>query len=112
MSVAFLDSAARTAASHIGVSVWISSARVRSTPSSYRTIIGQMRWRPALAGALCAVVLCAQTSQDPEVARAQAELAHTRYLVEAGVTAPAHLEKPRQAVSDAEEHASLRRTLY
>jgi hypothetical protein len=48
-----------------------------------------MRWRAARLGALCALVVCAQTSQDPEVARAQAELAHTRALVEAGVTAPA-----------------------
>jgi hypothetical protein len=71
-----------------------------------------MRWRPAPLGVLCALVLCAQTSQDSEVARAQTELAHTRYLVEAGVTAPVELEKARQAVSDAEEHASLRRTLY
>lgn len=46
------------------------------------------------------------------MARAQAELAHTRYLVEAGVTAPVELEKARQAVSEAEEHALLRRTLY
>lgn len=71
-----------------------------------------MRWRPAPAGALCALVVCAQTSQDPEVARAQAELAHTRSLVEAGVTAPVELEKARAAVSDAEEHASLRHLLY
>ena len=71
-----------------------------------------MRWRAARLGALCALVLCAQTSQDPEVARAQAELAHTRALVDAGVTAPIELEKARQAVSEAEEHAVLRRTLY
>jgi len=65
-----------------------------------------------LGGALCALALSAQTSQDPEVARAQAELAHTRYLVEAGVTAPVELEKARQALSEAQEHALLRRTLY
>src|SRR2546421_11605583 len=71
-----------------------------------------MRWRAARLGALCALVLCAQTSQDPEVTRAQAELARTRFLVEAGVAAPVELEKARQAVSEAEEHALLRRTLY
>jgi len=71
-----------------------------------------MRWRAARLGALCALVLCAQTSQDPEVTRAQAELAQTRYLVEAGVAAPVELEKARQAVSEAEEHALLRRALY
>jgi hypothetical protein len=71
-----------------------------------------MYWRVALLGALCTLVLCAQTSQDPEVARAQAELAHTRYLVEAGVAAPVELDKAQQSVADAEEHALLRRTLY
>jgi hypothetical protein len=35
-----------------------------------------------------------------------------RYLVEAGVAAPVELEKARLAVSEAEEHTLLRRTLY
>jgi hypothetical protein len=73
---------------------------------------GRMHVESALIVALCALVLRAQTSQDPEVARAQAELARTRSLVEAGVAAPVELDKARQMVADAEEHAQLRGTLY
>src|SRR5215467_7254443 len=68
-----------------------------------------MHSKAARLSALCAFVLCAQTSQDPEVARAQAELAHTHYVVKEGVAAPVELEKAQQSVSEAEEHALLRR---
>lgn len=62
--------------------------------------------------ALSAVGLCAQTPQDPDVARAQAALAHNRELVEAGVAPRSQLSFAQQQLSEAEDEAFLRRTLY
>src|SRR5436190_1207519 len=71
-----------------------------------------MHFRVALVYALSAFGLCAQTPQDPELARAQAAFAHTRQLVEAGVASRTQLSSAQQALSEAEDDAFLRRTLY
>lgn len=58
------------------------------------------------------MALCAQSSQDPDVARAQRELTRTRELVEAGVAPRKQLESAEQSLKEAEEAAFLGRTLY
>jgi hypothetical protein len=73
---------------------------------------GEMRWKAAPAAALYALVLSAQISQDADVARARVELERTRAMVEEGVEARTQLAAAEQAVTDAEENAFLRRTLY
>ncbi|MCU1276107.1 MAG: hypothetical protein JWO48_3538 [Bryobacterales bacterium] len=71
-----------------------------------------MHFRVALVFALSAFGLCAQTPQDADLARAQAALAHNRELVEAGVAPRAQLRSAQQKLSEAEDDAFLRRTLY
>jgi hypothetical protein len=69
-----------------------------------------MRFGPTLL--LFAVCLCAQTNQDPEVARAKAGIEKLRALVEAGALPRKQLEKAEDAIADAEDAAVLRKTLY
>jgi hypothetical protein len=76
-----------------------------------------MHSRAALIGALCAFGLSvpapgAQTPQDPDVVRARQQLEYTRELVDAGLAARLQLENAQQAVTEAEENSSLKRTLY
>src|SRR6185436_16082270 len=71
-----------------------------------------MPFRLALVFALSAFGLCAQTPQDPDLARAQAALAHDRALVEAGVAPRIQLSSAQQKLGEAEDDAFLRRTLY
>jgi len=68
--------------------------------------------KTALIVALCALPLCAQTPHDPDVARAEWQLTHVRLLVEQGVAPEASLAAAQQAVSNAQEDALLRQTLY
>jgi hypothetical protein len=71
-----------------------------------------MHFRVALVLALSALGLCAQTSQDSDLVRAQAVLAHNRELVEAGVVPRSQLSAAQQQLSEAEDDVFLRRTLY
>ena len=71
-----------------------------------------MHFRVALVFALGAFGLCAQTPQDPDLARAQAALAHNRELIEAGVAPRIQLSTAQRQLSEAEDDAFLRRTLY
>jgi hypothetical protein len=71
-----------------------------------------MHFRVALVLALSALGLCAQTPQDPDLVRAQAALAYNRELVEAGVASRSQLSSAQQQLSEAEDDAFLRRTLY
>src|SRR5580692_6424114 len=66
---------------------------------------------PALALLLCATAL-AQTSTDPEVARAQIELNRIRVMVETGALPRAQLLKAQAAVADAEDAATIRTSIY
>ena len=61
---------------------------------------------------VCAGCVFAQSGDPPEVARAKAEIEKLRALVESGAIARAQLEKAEAAVADAEDAATLRRTLY
>src|SRR5579863_1435432 len=70
------------------------------------------KMRVMLLAALCAAALGAQTSRDPEVIRAELEVARLQAMVEAGVVARAHLESAEQALTEAKEDAYLRHTLY
>lgn len=71
-----------------------------------------MHIKTALTLALCAVPLCAQTPPDPEILRAQSEVAHTQELVQAGAAPRAQLESALQSLIEAQENVFLRRTLY
>ncbi len=61
---------------------------------------------------VCATVLSAQTSTDPEVARAQIELNRVRVMVETGAMPRAQVQKAEQAVADAEDAATIRKSIY
>lgn len=67
---------------------------------------------PALLLLLCAAALLAQTSTDPEVARAQIELNRVRVMVETGAMPRAQIQKAEQAVADAEDAATIRKSIY
>src|SRR4051812_22086307 len=70
-----------------------------------------MRFLPGLAFLVCACVW-AQSEDSPEIARAKAEIAKLRTLVEAGAAAPAQLDKAQASLSDVEDSAFLRKTAY
>ena len=66
---------------------------------------------------VCAACILAQTpalsqNDDPEVARAKANLENLRALVEAGALPRIQLEKAAAAIADAQDAAFLRKTLY
>ena len=71
-----------------------------------------MHIKTALIAALCALPLCAQTPQDPFVARAESQLAHVRQLVDQGVAPGAEVAAAQRAVSEAQDDAFLKQTLY
>jgi multidrug efflux pump subunit AcrA (membrane-fusion protein) len=70
-----------------------------------------MRFLPGLALLLCARCLFAQ-ADDPEIARAKAEIDKLRGLVQAGALPRAQLAKAEDRLADAEDVALLRKTLY
>src|SRR5580658_264905 len=61
---------------------------------------------------LCAAALLAQTSTDPEVARAQIELNRVRVMVETGAMPRSQIQKAELAVADAEDAATIRKSIY
>jgi hypothetical protein len=61
---------------------------------------------------VCASGLFAQSEDAPEIARAKADIERLRTLVDAGAIAKAQLDKAEVALSDAEDAALLRKTLY
>jgi hypothetical protein len=61
---------------------------------------------------VCAVCLCAQAQDSPEVARAKAEVEKLRSLVAAGAAPRNQLERAEEKIVDAEDAAFLRKTLY
>ena len=71
-----------------------------------------MRFWMALALVVCPVAVCAQTDEDPEVARAKAGIENLRALVESGAAPRAQLEQAEEALTDAKDAAFLRKTLY
>ncbi|MGA2269122.1 MAG: hypothetical protein ABSH44_11700 [Bryobacteraceae bacterium] len=71
-----------------------------------------MRWRWGLPLLVCAGSVYAQTSDVPEVARAQAEVEKLRALVQGGAVPRIQLEKAEEAIADAQDAAILRQTLY
>jgi len=71
-----------------------------------------MRLFLGLLVCLCARILCAQSNDDPEVARAKAGLENLKALVEAGAAPRAQLERAENALADAQDASFLRRTLY
>ena len=70
-----------------------------------------MRW---FLGALlvCAISTFGQTAADPEVERAQAGIEKLRALAEAGAIPRAQLEKAEDQLADAQDAATLRKTIY
>jgi hypothetical protein len=62
--------------------------------------------------AVCAVCLCAQAQDAPEVARAKAEVEKLRALVAAGAVPRNQLDRAEEKIADAEDAAFLRKTLY
>jgi hypothetical protein len=61
---------------------------------------------------VCATTVLAQTSPDPEVARAQIELNRVRVMVETGVLPRAQIQKAEAAVADAQDAAIIRKNIY
>ena len=62
--------------------------------------------------ALAAGLACAQSPEDPEIARAKARIERLRDLLAAGAIPRVDLEKAETALTEATETAFLRRTLY
>src|SRR5580658_90808 len=67
---------------------------------------------PALVLLLCAAAALAQNSVDPDVARAQIELNRVRVMVETGAYPRSQLQKAEAAVADAEDAATIRKSIY
>src|ERR1700693_5224962 len=61
---------------------------------------------------VCASAVLAQTSLDPDVARAQIELNRIRVMVETGAMPRAQLQKAEAAVADAQDAATIRKSIY
>jgi hypothetical protein len=61
---------------------------------------------------VCATAVLGQTSIDPEVARAQIELNHIRAMVETGALPRAQVQKAEAAVADAQDAATIRKSIY
>ena len=59
----------------------------------------------------CAFFVRAQNLEDPEVARARLEVTRVQSLVETGAMPPAQLEKAKNALSDAEDGAVMRKNI-
>jgi hypothetical protein len=71
-----------------------------------------MRSLTALLLFVCACGAFAQSDEAPEVMRAKAGIERLRSLVDAGVAPRAQLEAAEATLSDAEDAALLRRTVY
>ena len=71
-----------------------------------------MHFRAALAAALGALILHAQTPEDPEVVRAKLKLDYVRALAEQGIATRAQVDSAQLDVTEAQEAAFLKRTLY
>ncbi len=61
---------------------------------------------------VCATAVLAQTSSDPDVARAQIELNRIRAMVETGALPRVQLQKAAAAVADAQDAATIRKNIY
>jgi hypothetical protein len=71
-----------------------------------------MRLHSGLMFLVCGACVWAQSSDDPEVARANANIERLRALVQAGAAPRAQLAQAEEAVADARDEAFLRRTAY
>jgi len=67
---------------------------------------------PGLILLVCATAALAQTSADPEVARAQIELGRVRVMVETGAMPRSQLQKAETAVADAQDAVTIRKSIY
>jgi hypothetical protein len=70
------------------------------------------RFLTGLLVCACGVCLCAQTADEPEVARAKASIEKVRALVAAGALPRNRLDRAEEQLADAEDAAYLRKTLY
>ncbi len=61
---------------------------------------------------VCLAAACAQVPEAPELDRARQDAERLRALVEAGVVPRARLAEAQQALEEAQDAATLRRTLY
>lgn len=71
-----------------------------------------MYFQSGLTFFLCVGVMCAQSSEPPEITKAKTGLQELRALVEAGAAPRAQLERAEEAMADAEDAVFLRHTLY
>ena len=71
-----------------------------------------MRHICVLVVLVCAAGFGAQTTDNPEMARAKAEVDRLSALVKLGAAPRLHLEKAENALADAEDGAILQKTLY
>src|ERR1039457_6558526 len=122
MSVAFLDSAARTATSHAGDSVGDSDellscrsvcfrstfVRTRSLTVSYYNIsypLMRFLLLVTIGTVLLRAAPPASGSEDPDVLRARLAIQRLRALVEAGAIPRVQLEQAEDALGDAQDMA-------
>jgi hypothetical protein len=61
---------------------------------------------------VCALILAAQTPEDPEIARARIELDRVRALVETGALPRAKLQMAEDKVVDATDDVAIRKSIY
>src|SRR4051794_37727273 len=61
---------------------------------------------------VCAFSLWAQTDESPEISRARTAIEKLRTLVDAGAASRAQLDRAQADLSDAEDAAYLRGTVY
>lgn len=67
-----------------------------------------MRFLPCLVFLLCAIGVCAQAPEDPEVARARLEVERLKGLEQMGMVAPAQVTKAEEAVAEVRDKVLLR----
>src|SRR4051794_12513950 len=106
ISVAFFDSAARTAISH-GASVDVTCGDFKAfrwyTLCSYRTTIEIMRSKLAVLFLAGLLPVFAQTPGDREFSRAQSNVEELRKQVAEGVIPRARLEQAEESLADARD---------
>ena len=66
----------------------------------------------ALMLVVCAAIGVAQTAEDPEVGRAQVELDRIRVLVQTGALPRGQLLKAEEALADANDSATIRKSIF
>ena len=118
ISIAFLDSAARTAVSQPGTSSFPAiSSSFRDVTFRYRTLVVALKLRITLLALAGAAFLCAQSAsdlalEDPSVLRAKMALEKVRGMVDSGTLPRVRLEEAQTRLEDVTDEAIYTRAIY